>query len=226
MAMSIKRKRTAKIDNVIKNPFNELVKCSNYLPPKIKKERTVVWTDPGYSLALLYEYTKSESLRKHALAVETAMRAYAKKFSADEELWGVTGLIHDFDYEMYPQAPDHPVKGSEILKTKGYSDEIRTAILGHASYSGVPRESLMAKVLFACDELCGFIVACSLVRPNKKIEGLEVNSVKKKLKDKAFARSVNREEIVQGAAELGLPLEEHIQFVIDALKANSSALGM
>ncbi len=182
--------------------------------------------DRSSTLALLYEYTKSESLRKHALAVETAMRAYAKKFSADEELWGVTGLIHDFDYEMYPQAPDHPVKGSEILKTKGYSDEIRTAILGHASYSGVPRESLMAKVLFACDELCGFIVACSLVRPNKKIEGLEVNSVKKKLKDKAFARSVNREEIVQGAAELGLPLEEHIQFVIDALKANSSALGM
>jgi predicted hydrolase (HD superfamily) len=127
---------------------------------------------------------------------------------------------------MYPQAPDHPVKGSEILKTKGYSDEIRTAILGHASYSGVPRESLMAKALFACDELCGFIVACSLVRPNKKIEGLEVSSVKKKLKDKAFARSVNREEIVQSALELGVPLEEHIQFVIDALKANASGLGL
>ena len=177
-------------------------------------------------LALLYEYTKSESLRKHALAVETAMRAYAKKFSADEEAWGITGLIHDFDYEMYPQAPDHPVKGSEILKAKGYSDEIRTAILGHASYSGVSRESLMAKALFACDELCGFIVACTLVRPNKKIEGLEVGSVKKKLKDKAFARSVNREEIVQSAAELGVPLEEHIQFVIDALKANASGLGL
>ena len=178
------------------------------------------------TLALLYEYTKSESLRKHALAVETAMRAYAKKFSADEEAWGITGLIHDFDYEMYPQAPDHPVKGSEILKAKGYSDEIRTAILGHASYSGVSRESLMAKALFACDELCGFIVACTLVRPNKKIEGLEVGSVKKKLKDKAFARSVNREEIVQSAAELGVPLEEHIQFVIDALKANASGLGL
>ena len=179
----------------------------------------------GY-LALLYEYTKSESLRKHALAVEIAMRAYAKKFSADEEIWAITGLIHDFDYEMYPQAPDHPLKGSEILKAKGYSDEIRTAILGHASYSGVPRESLMAKTLFACDELCGFIVACSLVGPNKKIEGLEVSSVKKKLKDKAFARSVNREEIVQGATQLDVPLEEHIQFVIDALKANASALGM
>jgi putative nucleotidyltransferase with HDIG domain len=182
--------------------------------------------DRSGTLALLHEYTKSESLRKHALAVETAMRAYAKKFSADEEVWGITGLIHDFDYEMYPQAPDHPVKGSEILRTKGYSDEIRTAILGHASYSGVPRESLMAKALFACDELCGFIVACSLVRPNKKIEGLEVSSVKKKLKDKAFARSVNREEIVQSALELGVPLEEHIQFVIDALKANASGLGL
>ena len=182
--------------------------------------------DRSGTLALLHEYTKSESLRKHALAVETAMRAYAKKFSADEEVWGTTGLIHDFDYEMYPQAPDHPVKGSEILKTKGYSDEIRTAILGHASYSGVPRESLMAKALFACDELCGFIVACSLVRPNKKIEGLEVSSVKKKLKDKAFARNVNREDIVQGALELGVPLEEHIQFVIDALKANASELGL
>ena len=182
--------------------------------------------DRSGTLALLHEYTKSESLRKHALAVETAMRAYAKKFSADGEVWGITGLIHDFDYEMYPQAPDHPVKGSEILRTKGYSDEIRTAILGHASYSGVPRESLMAKALFACDELCGFIVACSLVRPNKKIEGLEVSSVKKKLKDKAFARNVNREDIVQGALELGVPLEEHIQFVIDALKANASGLGL
>ena len=182
--------------------------------------------DRSGTLALLHEYTKSESLRKHALAVETAMRAYAKKFSDDEDVWGITGLIHDFDYEMYPQAPDHPVKGSEILKTKGYSDEIRTAILGHASYSGVPRESLMAKALFACDELCGFIVACSLVRPNKKIEGLEVSSVKKKLKDKAFARNVNREDIVQGALELGLPLEEHIQFVIDAFKANASELGL
>ena len=182
--------------------------------------------DRSGTLALLHEYTKSESLRKHALAVETAMRAYAKKFSADEEVWGTTGLIHDFDYEMYPQAPDHPVKGSEILKTKGYSDEIRTAILGHASYTGVKRESLMAKSLFACDELCGFIVACSLVRPNKQIAGLEVSSVKKKLKDKAFARNVNREDIFQGALELGVPLEEHIQFVIDALKANASGLGL
>lgn len=182
--------------------------------------------DRADTLALLYEYTKGEGLRKHALAVETAMRAYAKKFSTDEETWGITGLIHDFDYEMYPQPPDHPLKGSEILKEKGYSEEVRTAILGHASYSGVPRESQMAKALFACDELCGFIVACTLVRPNKKIEGMEVSSVKKKLKDKAFARSVNREEIAHGAAELGVPLDEHIQFVIDAIKNNAEKLGL
>ncbi len=182
--------------------------------------------DRASTFALLCEYTKSESLRKHALCVEAAVRAYAKKFSADEETWGITGLIHDFDYEMYPQPPDHPLKGSEILKEKGYSDEIRTAILGHAHYTGVPRESQLAKTLFACDELCGFIVACTLVRPNKKIEGLEVSSVKKKLKDKAFARSVNREDITQGASELGVPLDEHIQFVIDALKAKAEELGL
>ena len=178
------------------------------------------------TLELLFEYTKSESLRKHALTVETAMRAYARKHSADEETWGITGLIHDFDYEMFPQAPEHPTKGSEILKEKGYSEEVRTAILGHASYTGVPRETLMAKTLFACDELCGFLVACTLVRPNKKIDGLEVSSVKKKLKDKAFARNVNRDDISQGALELDVPLENHIQFVIDALKANAVELGM
>lgn len=178
------------------------------------------------TLALLHEFTKSESLRKHALSVEVAMRAYAKKFSADEEVWGITGLIHDFDYEMYPTPPDHPRKGSEILKEKGYSEEVRTAILGHASFTGVARESLLAKGLFACDELCGFIVACTLVRPNKKIEGMEVSSVKKKLKDKAFARSVSREEIIQGASELGVPLDEHIQFVIDAMKAKADELDM
>lgn len=182
--------------------------------------------DRTSTLTLLFEYTKSESLRKHALTVEASMRAYAKKNSADEELWGITGLIHDFDYEMFPQAPDHPMKGTEILKEKGYPDEIRTAILGHASYTGVPRESLMAKTLFACDELCGFIVACTLVRPNKKIDGLEVSSVKKKLKDKAFARNVNRDDITQGATELDVPLDEHIQFVIDALKAKAVELGL
>jgi predicted hydrolase (HD superfamily) len=182
--------------------------------------------DRATTLALLHEYTKSESLRKHAFSVEVAMRAYAKKFSADEEVWGITGLIHDFDYEMFPTPPDHPRKGSEILKERGYSEEVRTAILGHASFTGVARQSLLAKALFACDELCGFIVACTLVRPNKKIEGMEVSSVKKKLKDKAFARSVNREEIIQGASELGVPLDEHIQFVIDAIKARSNELDM
>lgn len=182
--------------------------------------------DRASTLDLLYEYTKSESLRKHALTVEAAMRAYAGKFSADENLWGITGLIHDFDYEMYPQAPDHPLKGSEILKERGYSEDVRRAILGHASYTGVPRDTIMAKALFASDELCGFIVACTLVRPNKKIEGMEVNSVKKKLKDKAFARSVNREEIIQGAVEIGVPLDDHIQFVIDALKAKAPDLGL
>ena len=178
------------------------------------------------ALELLKQYTKSDALLKHMYAVEGAMRAYAQKFDEDEESWGIVGLLHDFDYEMYPQAPDHPVKGSETLKAKGYPDEIRTAILGHASYTGVKRETLMARALFACDELCGFIVACSLVRPNKQIAGLEVSSVKKKLKDKAFARNVSREDIVQGALELGVPLEEHIQFVIDALKANAPGLGL
>jgi predicted hydrolase (HD superfamily) len=178
------------------------------------------------TLNLLFEYTKSDSLRKHAFAVESAMRAYARKFGQNEGEWGITGLIHDFDYEMYPTAPDHPLKGSEILKAKGYSDEIRTAILGHASYTNVPRESQMAKALFACDELCGFITACTLVRPNKKIAELEVSSVKKKMKDKAFARNVRREDIIRGAEELGVPLDEHIQFVIDAMKANADALGL
>jgi putative nucleotidyltransferase with HDIG domain len=178
------------------------------------------------ALALLFEYTKSESLRKHAFAVEAAMRAYAAKFSADADVWGITGLLHDFDYEMFPTIPDHPLKGSEILKTKGYPEDVRKAILGHAPFLNVPRDTMMAKTLFACDELSGFITACTLVRPNKKIAELEVSSVKKKMKDKAFARSVNREEIIQGAEELGIPLDEHIGFVIEAMKAKSEELGL
>lgn len=181
--------------------------------------------DRARALDLMFEYTKSDALRKHMLAVEAAMRAYAKKFGEDENKWGVVGLMHDFDYETHPTAPDHPLKGSEILKEKGYPDDVRTAILGHASYTGVPRESLMAKTLFACDELCGFVTAVSLVRPNK-IADLEVSSVKKKLKDKAFARNVNREEIAQGAVELGVDLTEHIQFVIDAMKQKADELGL
>ncbi|HUY15637.1 MAG TPA: HDIG domain-containing protein [Terriglobia bacterium] len=174
---------------------------------------------------LLCEYTKSESLRKHAMAVEICLRAYAGKFGEDEEKWGVTGLIHDFDYEIYPQAPDHPVKGSEILEQRGYTEEVRRAILGHATYTGVPRDTLLAKALFACDELAGFITACSLVRP-ERILTLEARSVRKRMKDKAFARSVSREDITQGAEELGIPLEEHIAFCIEAMKANAGVLGL
>ena len=173
----------------------------------------------------MHEYTKSDALRKHMYAVEAAMRAYARKFGEDENIWGIVGLLHDFDYEMHPNAPDHPLKGSEILKEKGYPDEIRTAILGHASYTGVPRDTRMAKTLYACDELCGFIMACSFVRPNK-IADLEVSSVKKKLKDKAFARNVNRDDITKGAEELGVNLDEHIGFVIDAMKSASKELGL
>lgn len=174
----------------------------------------------------MHEFTQSESLRKHMLCVETAMRAYAKKFGQDEDSWGIAGLLHDFDYEKFQTIPDHPVKGSEVLREKGYSEEVRIAILGHASLPEYPRESLMAKTLFACDELCGFLVACSLVKPDKKIASVEVNSVKKKLKDKAFARSVSRDDIINGATELGVNLDEHIQFVIDAMKTNADALGL
>jgi len=174
----------------------------------------------------MYEWTLNESLRKHMLCVETALRAYAKKFNEDEELWEITGLLHDFDYEKFPNPPDHPLKGSAILKELGYPDEMRIAILGHASYTNTPRESRLAKVLFACDELCGFIVACSLVKPDKKVASVEVSSVKKKLKDKGFARNVSREDIINGANELGVNLDDHIQFVIDALKANTNNLGL
>jgi len=174
---------------------------------------------------LLCEYTKNESLRKHALAVEACVRAYAGKFGEDEEKWGVVGLIHDFDYEVYPDAPDHPLKGSEILKERGYPEELRRAILGHANYTGVPRDTVLAKTLFACDELAGFITACSLVRP-EKIATLEAKSVRKRMKDKAFARSVSREDITRGAEELGVTLDEHIAFCIDAMRAIADTLGL
>jgi len=177
------------------------------------------------SLDLLFEYTKTDSLRKHALAVEAAMRAYAKKFGEDEEKWGTVGLLHDFDYEKFPQFPDHPTKGSEILKEKGYADEIRTTILSHVPQMNVPRDTPMAKTLFACDELCGFILACAVIRPNK-IMDLEASSVKKKLKDKAFARAVSREDITRGAEELGVNFDEHIRFVIEALKGIAPELGL
>lgn len=174
---------------------------------------------------LLCEYTKSESLRKHALAVEACVRAYARKFGEDEEKWGVVGLIHDFDYELYPNAPDHPLKGSEILKERGYPEELRRAILAHADYTGVPRDTRLAKTLFACDELAGFITACSLVRP-EKIASLEAKSVRKRMKDKAFARSVSRGDITKGAEELGVALDEHIASCIEAMRAIADALGL
>jgi predicted hydrolase (HD superfamily) len=177
------------------------------------------------ALNLMHEYTKSDALRKHMYAVEDAMRAYARKYSEDEEKWAIVGVLHDFDYEMFPTIPDHPLKGSEILKAKGYPDDIRNAILGHASISSVTRESLMAKVLYACDELCGFITAVAVIRPNK-IADLEVSSVKKKLKDKAFAKNVNREDISKGTSELDVPLEEHIKFVIEAMKSDAERLGL
>ncbi len=174
---------------------------------------------------LLCEYTKNENLRKHALAVEACVRAYARKFGEDEEKWGVVALIHDFDYEMYPNAPDHPTKGSEILKERGYPEDVRRAILGHADYTGVPRDTLLAKALFASDELAGFITACALVRPDK-IATLEAKSIRKRMKDKAFARSVSREDIQKGAEELGIPLDEHIAFSIKAMRGIADRLGL
>jgi putative nucleotidyltransferase with HDIG domain len=175
---------------------------------------------------LLTEFTQSESLRKHALAVEACMRAYARKFGGDEELWGIVGLIHDFDYEKYPSLHDHPYKGNEILKERGYSDEIRKAILSHADYTGVTRDTPMEKTLFACDELAGFITAATLVKPNKSLAELDAKSVRKRMKDKAFARSVNREDIVNGAAGLGVDLDEHITFCIEAMKGIAEQLGL
>lgn len=177
------------------------------------------------ALALMQQYTKSEALRRHMYAVEAAMRAYARKFGEDEEKWAIVGVLHDFDYEMYPNAPDHPAKGSEILKEKGYPEEIRRTILSHADYMNVPRDTTMAKALFACDEICGFINACAILRPNK-IADLEASSVKKKLKDKAFAKNVSREDIQRGAEELGVPLDEHIQFVIEAMRSSAERLGL
>jgi putative nucleotidyltransferase with HDIG domain len=174
---------------------------------------------------LLCEYTESENLRRHGLAVEACMRAYARKFGEDEEKWAVAGLIHDFDYERYPNAPDHPLKGSEILSHLGYPEDVRRAILGHADYTGVPRDTLMAKSLFACDELAGFITACALVRPDR-IQSLEPRSVRKRMKDKAFARLVRREDILAGAEELGVDTNEHIELCIRAMQRISGALGL
>ena len=176
--------------------------------------------------ALLTEYTQSDSLRKHALAVEAAVRGYARRFGEDETGWGIVALLHDFDYERWPSAEDHPFRGVEILRQKGYPEWVTRAILSHADYSGVPRDSLLEKTLFACDEMAGFVTAASLVRPTKSVLDLEPASVVKRMKDKAFARGCKREDLHAGAALLGLPLEEHIGNVIAAMRERADELGL
>jgi len=183
------------------------------------------------ALQLMHEHTQSPSLRQHMLAVEAAMRAYAEKYGEDPETWGIVGLLHDFDYEKFPNhehspTEGHPAWGVRLLRDKGVPEPLCRAILGHGSYTGVPRDTKMAQTLFAVDELCGFLVACALVRPSKSFADLEVSSVKKKLKDKAFARGVNRDDVNQGAAEIAVPLEEHVAFVIQALRPAESDLGL
>ena len=183
------------------------------------------------TLALMHEYTASDSLRKHMLAVEGAMRAYARKFGEDEERWGTTGLIHDFDYERFPNnahspTEEHPSEGVRILRSKGYPEDVLLAILGHAQYCNTPRESKMAKTLFAVDELTGLITATALVRPTKSVHEVDARSVRKKMKDKAFARGVNRDDVINGAQELGVELDDHISFVIASMQSRSADLGL
>ncbi|MGD1096092.1 MAG: HD domain-containing protein [Bryobacteraceae bacterium] len=182
-------------------------------------DRTQAWD-------IVCEFVKSESLRKHMLAVEACVAAYARKFGEDEGKWAVTALLHDFDWEIHPEAPDHPMKGEPILAERGADAEIRRAILSHANYSGVPRVSRLEKTLFACDELAGFLTACSYVKPSRSIREVEVKGVRKKLKDKAFARNVNRDDIINGAAEMGVDLDEHIEFCIRAMQERAEQLGL
>ncbi len=178
------------------------------------------------AMALLREYTEGAGLRKHAMAVEAALRAHARRLGQDEHAWGLVGLLHDFDYERWPDAENHPWRGAEILAAKGYPDWFRRAILSHASYTGVSRETDLEKSLFACDELCGFLTACALVTPSKSLHDLKVSSVRKRMKDKAFARAVSRDEIVEGAALLGMDLDAHLAFVLDALRGIADELGL
>jgi putative nucleotidyltransferase with HDIG domain len=175
---------------------------------------------------ILCEFTKSEGLRKHALAVETCVAAYARKAGADEERWAITALLHDFDWEIHPTLEEHPQKGEAILAARGVDEEMRRAILSHAQHTGVPRVSPLEKTLFACDELAGFITAISYVKPHRSVFEVDVSSVKKKMKDKAFARSVNRQDILDGAQELGVPLDDHIDFCIKAMQARAEELGL
>jgi putative nucleotidyltransferase with HDIG domain len=183
------------------------------------------------ALALMHEYTASDALRKHMYAVEIAMRAMAERHGEDPDTWGLVGLLHDFDYERFPNAEHsptvgHPAEGVRLLAQRGVPESMQRAILGHATYSGVPRDTAMARALFGVDELAGFLVACALVRPSRSLQDLEVSSVKKKLKDKAFARGVSREDVHQGAQELGVPLDEHIAFLINALRPHEKLLGL
>src|SRR5919206_2020877 len=183
------------------------------------------------ALDLMHQYTASDALRKHMYAVEIAMRAMAERAGEDPDAWGLVGLLHDFDYERYPNqehspTEEHPAEGVRILASRGLPEVMQRAILGHANYTGVPRDTPMARALFAVDELCGFLVACALVRPSRSLKDLEVSSVKKKLKDKAFARGVSREDVIRGAEELGVPLDEHIAFVLTALRPHESTLGL
>ncbi|MBK7351235.1 MAG: HAD family hydrolase [Gemmatimonadetes bacterium] len=190
----------------------------------------MTWTRDR-ALALMHEYTPSDALRKHMYAVEAAMRAMAVRGGEDPDAWGLVGLLHDFDYERYPNAArsameEHPSEGVRLLASQGLPEPMQRAILGHAGYTGVPRDTPMARALFAVDELCGFLVACALVRPSRSLQDLEVASVRKKLKDKAFARGVSREDVLQGATELGVPLEELIAFVLEALRPIERELGL
>lgn len=178
------------------------------------------------ALSLLHEWVENVNLRKHCYAVEAAMRAYASKFGEDEARWGLTGLIHDFDWERHPDMERHPVKGVEVLRSLGWPEDICRAVLGHATYTGVPRDTPMARTLFACDELSGFLIACTLVTPTKRIDEVKVSSVKKKMKRLDFARNVNRDDIVNGTAELGVDLDEHIAFVLEALSGARESLGL
>ena len=182
--------------------------------------------DRSQAWAIVCEFVKSDSLRRHALAVETCVTAYARKAGADEQKWAITALLHDFDWEIHPAAPDHPMKGEPMLAERGVDEEIRRAILSHADYSGVARVSPLEKTLYACDELAGFLTACSYVKPGRSIQEVDVKSVRKKLKDKAFARNVNRDDIVRGAAELGVDLDEHIDFCIRAMQAHAAEIGL
>jgi predicted hydrolase (HD superfamily) len=186
----------------------------------------MIWMKRDQAWEIVCEFVRSESLRKHMLAVEVCVAAYARKFDEDEEKWAVTALLHDFDWEIHPVLPDHPMKGEPILAERGVSDEIRRAILSHADFSGVPRVSLLEKTLYACDELAGFLTACSYVKPSRSIVEVETKSVLKKLKDKAFARAINRDDIVRGATELGVNLDGHIEFCIRAMQAKASELGL